>query len=201
MAVNVRDLNDKPAPLVTRQIKAGAVYHHIFLDRHPDPLGFGFAPSRFSDPRRIMRPFGVYYVGSTFLVAFLETWVRDKRNHLAGSLLMPLEELTQFVHVLITVVRPLTLVDLHAGNPIAMGIPTDAVRARSQTEGRRASLSFYKHYDQPDGITYSSRLNEQQNLAIYDRVVHEKLSAGPRTRLIDCAELKPALDLNQISIV
>jgi hypothetical protein len=187
--------------LVTRRFAAGTVYHHIFLDRHPDPLGFGFGPSRFSDPRRIKRPFGVYYVGSTFEVAFLETQVRDKRDHRPGALPIPIEELTQYVHVPITVVQPLNLVDLRGGNPIAMGIPTDAVRARSQNEGRRASLSFYSHPDQPDGIRYSSRLNEHENLAIYDRAVATKISASPRTRLIECAELAPVLDRYQISIV
>jgi hypothetical protein len=52
----------------------GSVWHHIFPDRFPDPLGFGFAASRFSDPRRKRaNRFGVYYVGQIFEVAFLET--------------------------------------------------------------------------------------------------------------------------------
>lgn len=149
-------------PVLPASIETGFVYHHIFLDRFEDPLGFGFGPTRFSDPRRIKRPFGVFYVGSTWEVAFLETLVRDKRNHKPGSLPLSIEKLTQYVHVPITVVRPLNLVDLRGGNPIVMGIPTDAVRAHSQNEGRRASLTFYKHPDQPDGIRYPSRSNEQK---------------------------------------
>jgi hypothetical protein len=48
-----------------------AAWHHILLDRFACPLGFGFAPSRFSDPRKNpARRFGVFYVGQTFEVAF-----------------------------------------------------------------------------------------------------------------------------------
>jgi hypothetical protein len=36
----------------TTHAPVSSVWHHIFLDRFPDPLGFGFASSRFSDPRR-----------------------------------------------------------------------------------------------------------------------------------------------------
>jgi hypothetical protein len=48
------------APVVTLTINAGMVWHHIFLDRYRDPIGYGFHSSRFSDPRRVKRPFGVW---------------------------------------------------------------------------------------------------------------------------------------------
>jgi hypothetical protein len=45
---------------------ASNVWHHIFLDRYPDPLGYGYGQSRFSDLRKNPKPrFGVYYVGAT----------------------------------------------------------------------------------------------------------------------------------------
>jgi hypothetical protein len=52
----------------------GSVWHHIFLDRFPDPLGFGFAASRFFDPRRKRaNRFGVYYC----LPSLILSWVSD----------------------------------------------------------------------------------------------------------------------------
>jgi hypothetical protein len=201
MATNNPAPNDNSAQFVKRRIEAGAVYHHIFLDRHPDPLGFGLSPSRFSDPRRqVKHRYGIYYVGATFEVAFLETLVRDSRNQNPGSLVIPLDELDRYVHVPITIDQPLDVVDLRGGNPITMGIPTDAVRARSHRHGRQVSLSLYRHQDRPDGICYSSRLNEEENLAIYDRAVH-KLRAGPRRKLDHCDALAPVLDRYRIVMV
>jgi hypothetical protein len=76
----------------------GSVWHHIFLDRFPDPLGFGFASSRFSDPRRNHKNrFGVYYIGQTFEVAFLETIVRDLRNGNPGPLVLSSDDLARLI--------------------------------------------------------------------------------------------------------
>jgi len=50
------------ASLTLAQVPAGSFWRHIFLDGFPDPLGFGFAPSRFSDPRKNPpRRFGAFY--------------------------------------------------------------------------------------------------------------------------------------------
>jgi hypothetical protein len=69
------------AAVVPARVVAGSVWHHIFLDRFPDPLGFGYAPSRFADPRRKSATrFGIYYVGQTFEVAFLKTIFGDLRS-------------------------------------------------------------------------------------------------------------------------
>jgi hypothetical protein len=179
----------------------GSVWHHIFLNRFPDPLGFGFAPSRFSDPRR--KPpsrFGVYYVGQTFEVAFLETIVRDLRNGNSGPLILSANDLNDYVHVHVTVQAQLELVDLRGGNPVALGVPTDTVRANSHRLGRRASLTIYKRTDRPDGIWYPSRLNGHENLAVYDRAI-PKLSAGSRRNLGVCSELAPILSTYRIAIV
>jgi len=199
MAAPVHPLSS--ARLVTTRIAAGTLCHHLFLDRYLDPLGFGYSPSRFSDPRR--RPgerFGVYYVGATFEVAFLETIVRDAKNQNPGTLLISSYDLDRYVHVEVVVRAPLELVDLRGGNAIVMGISTDAVRARSHLSGRRTSLALYQHPDRPDGICYPSRLNQDENIAIYDRAVH-KLDARPRRRLSRCPELAPVLDRYRIAIV
>jgi RES domain len=112
----------------------------VFLDHHPDPLGFGYTPSRFSDPRKNPAArFGVYYVGESFETAFLETIVRDRKNGNPGPLILSAGDLDAVVHVHVIVQTPLLLVDLRGGLAIAMGIPTDAVRAASHLQARRTS--------------------------------------------------------------
>lgn len=179
----------------------GSVWHHIFLDRFPDPLGFGFASSRFSDPRR--KPasrFGVYYVGQTFEVAFLETIVRDLRNGNPGPLFLSAKDLDDYVHVHVTVQARLDLVDLRGGNAVALGVPTNAVRASSHRLGQRASLAAYHRAGLLDGIWYPSRLNGDENLAVFDRTV-VKLSAGHRRKLGSCPELAPILTAYRVALV
>jgi hypothetical protein len=200
MATSVLALCYPLGELIIRRIASGTIWHHIFLDRYTDPLGYGFSPSRFSDPRRIKHPFGVWYAGATSEVALLETLIRDIKNYNPGVLLTSRGELSRYVHVAVTVREDLDVVDLRGGNPIAMGIPTDAIRARAHARGRKLSIAFYRHTDRPDGICYPSRLNLDDNLAIYDRAVH-KLSAGPRRPLDQCDELAPVLDRYRIAIV
>ena len=189
------------ASLIHGPVQAGSIWHHLFLDRFPDPLGFGHAPSRFSDPRKTtLTLFGVYYVGQTFEVAFLETIVRDRKNGNPGTLVLGADDLTAYSHVAITVGEPLDLVDLRGGNALAMGLPTNAVRAQSHRQGQNISLALYQHADRPDGIWYQSRLNGDENIALYDRAV-TKLSAGPRRSLGACPELAPILDRYRILVV
>jgi hypothetical protein len=179
----------------------GSVWHHVFLDRFPDPLGFGFASSRFSDPRRNPASrFGVYYVGLTFEVAFLETIVRDRRNGNPGPLFLSARDLDDYVHVHVTVRTRLDLVDLRGGNAVAHGVPTNAVRASSHRLGQRTSLAVYQRADQFDGIWYPSRLNGDENLAVFDRSV-PKLSAGPRRKLVACPELAPILGAYRVALM
>ena len=179
----------------------GSVWHHIFLNRFPDPLGFGYASSRFSDPRR--KPasrFGVYYVGQTFEVAFLETIVRDLRNGNPGPLVLSAADLDDYVHIHIAVQARLNLLDLRGGNAVALGLPTNAVRASSHRLGQRASMAVYERSDRLDGIWYHSRLNGDENVAVYDRAV-PKLSAGPRRKLGACPELAAILETYRIALV
>jgi len=152
-------------------IRTGTKWYRLYSSSHPDPLGFGFLPSRFSDPR-IKLPekdrFGTIYFGSSLKVCFLERVLRDLRNGQLGDVPIPYAELEQLMCAEITTVRPLNLVDLRGDNPVKMGIPTDAVRASSHRLGQRWSLAFWLHKQRPHGILYHSRLNEEINLALYD---------------------------------
>jgi hypothetical protein len=195
-----------PHPLASAsQIRAfagaGSTWHHLFLDRFADPLGFGFSSSRFSDPRKAPSTrFGVYYIGQTFEVAFLETIVRDRRNGNPGILVLAADDLSSYAHVEITIQAPLDLIDLRAGGALAMEFPTDAVRAQSHRLGQNLSLAIYQYPDIPDGIWYQSRLNGDDNIALYDHAIR-KLSAGLRRPLGSCPELAPILDRYRIAVV
>jgi hypothetical protein len=81
-----------------------------------------------------------------------------------------------------------------------MGVPTNAVRASSHRLGQRASRAAYDRPEQLDGIWYPSRLNGDDNLAIYDRSI-VKLSAGPRRHLTKCPEMAPILNKYQIALM
>jgi hypothetical protein len=181
------------------QAPAGSIWHHIFLDRFPNSLGFGYGSSRFSDPRKTPR-FGVYYVGQTFEVAFLETIVRDRRNGNPGPLIISAADLDAYVHVSITPASALNLLDLRGGNPIAMGVPTNAVLASSHRLGQRLSHAAHDRPEQLDGIWYPSRLNNDDNLAIYDRSIG-KLSAGARRPLATCSELAAILTRYHVAVM
>jgi hypothetical protein len=113
-------------------IKTGTKWFRLYSSRYPDPLGFGFSPSRFSDPRVVLPEkdcFGVIYFGSSLKVCFLERVLRDRRNGRLGDVPIPYPELEQLMCAEITIVRPLNLVDLCGDNPVKMGVPTDAVRS------------------------------------------------------------------------
>jgi hypothetical protein len=127
------------APLTLAQAPADGVWHYISLDRFPDPLAFDFGSSRFSDPRKSPR-FGVYYVGQTFEVAFLDTIVR---NGNPGPLILSAAHLNAYVRFPVTPTSALNLLDFRGGNPVAMGVPTNAIRANSHRLGQRASCAAY----------------------------------------------------------
>jgi hypothetical protein len=189
------------APLTPAHVPAGSVWHHIFQERFPDPLGFGFGASRFSDPRKSARPrFGTYYVAGRFETAFLETIIRDRRNGNPGPLVMSAADLDDYVHVPVIIDQRLSMVDLRGGNAIALGLPTNTIRAAAHRRGQSASLAIYRRAENFDGIWYPSRLDGEENLAIYDRAV-PKLSAGPRRKLGACLELAPILDIYRIALV
>jgi hypothetical protein len=176
------------------KVAAGERFGRIYLDKYPDPLGFGKSRSRFSDPRRRVEAnrFGVLYLGQTLTVCFLEAVLRDQRDGLVGELVLEESELETWRYAEIEVTMPLRLVDLRDNAAVAMGVPSDVHRGSRHALGRAWSAAFYEHPQTPDGIIYPSRLNGQINLAIYGRAV-ANLRAVRLRRLGDVAELAPVL--------
>jgi hypothetical protein len=154
-------------------IQVGTKFGRIYRKAFPDPLGFGKNPSRFSDPRRRVADsrFGVLYLGTSLKVCFLETIIRDDRDGIVGQVEIAESELDDRRYADIQSREPLQLLDLTGDGPVRMGIPSDVARSRGQTLARKWSVAFYEHTSHVDGILYPSRLNGENNLAIYDRAV------------------------------
>ena len=170
-------------PLDLATVGAGERYGRIYLDRFPDPLGYGKSLSRFSDPRRRVPAsrFGVLYLGSTLKVCFVEALFRDEGDGRIGDLLIDERDLAVRRYVEVEVSTSLSLLDLHDDGPLRMGVPSDVVRRSKQSLARQWSVAFHDHPAQPDGTIYPSRLNGETNLAIYDRAIGKLgvASSGP----------------------
>jgi hypothetical protein len=182
-------------------VATGEQFGRIYLERYPDPLGYGKSPSRFSDPRRRIdaNRFGVLYLGDSLKVCFLEAVLRDRRDGTDGSLLMGEGELHEKNYAQIEITSALTLVDLRNDGAVRMGVPTDVARSSSQRLARQWSVAFHEHPSHPDGIIYPSRLNGQTNLAVYHRAV-SKLRATDVRLLIRAPGLAGVLDDLRVEI-
>lgn len=183
-------------------VPAGRGFGRIYLDRYPDPLGYGKTPSRFSDPRHRVpvNRFGVLYLGESLKVCFLEAVLRDRRDGAVGDLPIEEAELRTRRYATIETAEPLRLVDLREDRAIRMGVPTDVGCASRQSLARAWSAAFYTHPEQPDGVIYPSRLNGQTNLAVYDRAV-PKLAVARVQQLIGAAGLADVLTDLQVALV
>ena len=178
--------------LVLKTIPAGAVWRRIFETRFPDPLGWGHGRSRFSDPTGTA--FGLVYLGATAKVAFVETILRDRADGRGESCIVAMAEIAARSLARIRPTVALRLVDLTGDGGLRMGVPSDVVGARDQRLAQAWSAAFHAHAEQPDGIFYPSRLNEDRCIAVYDRAV-PKLQAVASEPLLDCRdELATILD-------
>lgn len=174
----------------------------IFLARHPDPLGFGNTPSRFSDPRELGEDdrFSVLYLGSTLKVCFLEAILRDQRNGSIGDFPLEEAELRARNVAEISAMRRLKLVDLRGDGPVRMGIPSDVARGSDQTLARAWALALNQHPAAVDGIVYQSRLNGEDNVAVFDRAV-PSLRAVKVVPLIAAGDLASVLNDFRVAIL
>lgn len=190
------------ANLHLHTVAAGLRFGRIYLGTYPDPLGFGKTPSRFSDPRRrkFANRFGVFYLGDTVKVCFLEAVLRDQRDGVLGDLPIAESEFYDRNFAEIEVITPLIMVDLRDDGPIKMGVPTDVAKGSKQSLARKWAVAFNKHDSQVDGIIYPSRLNGHTNLAVFDRAM-EKLKAVRTTKLIRAPDLADVLNDLNVAIV
>lgn len=182
-------------------VGVGAEFGRIHRTLYPDPVSCGKAPSRFSDPRKRKdeNRFGVLYLGESFSVCFLEALIRDRKDGKIGSLLIGEDELRDRLFSEVSVTQALKLVDLRGTNAIKMGVPSDVHRGSRHGVSRLWSLAFHEHSESVDGIIYSSRLNGETNIAVYDRSLG-RLKAKQVRPLLSVSELAAVLDEMQIAI-
>lgn len=183
-------------PLTIRIEKAGAIWCRLYRSHYPDPLGYGFSQTRFSDPEG--DAFGVIYLGSTLKVSFHEVLIRDQGDGRLGPFTMKARTLKEMNCAQIEIAEDLTLIDLTGDGPFRMGVPTDVVGARDQKLAREWSAAFHAHERSVDGIYYPSRLNEERNVALYDRALH-KLRVSQKGPLIELRDPLAAI-LNDLEI-
>lgn len=180
-------------------VDAGERFGRIYFSRHPDPLGYGKTPSRFSDPRRRIPAsrFGVLYLGSSLKVCFLEAVLRDEGDGRVGDLLIDERDLLARSFAEVEVKEPLSMLDLRGDGPLRMGIPSEVARGRRQGLSRLWSVAFHQHPTRPDGVIYPSRLNGETNLAIYDRAISKLgiCSSGHLLKQPDLASVLRALKI------
>ena len=100
----------------------------------------------------------------------------------------------------IVVASALSVVDLRGDGRIRMGIPSDVAGSTRQALARAWSVAFYDHPSMPDGIIYSSRLNEDTNLAVYDRAV-VKLNVDQNFNLISAPGFASVLNTLKVALV
>jgi RES domain len=183
-------------------IGPGQRFGRIYHERYPEPLGFGKTKSRFSDPRHRLEGerFGVLYLGSTLKGCFVEAILRDRRNGAVGDYPIEEAELLQRRYGEIVVTASLSVIDLRGDGRIRMGIPSDVVASTRQALARAWSVAFYDHPAAPDGIIYSSRLNEQTNLAVYDRAI-AKLSTERSLSLMRAPGFAGVLSTLNVAVI
>ena len=185
--------------LVLKIVPVGETWRRIYESCFPDPLGWGPGQSRFSDPTGTA--FGLVYLGSSAKVAFVETILRDRADGRSADCLIELAEIEKRSLATIETDQDLRLVDLTGDGPLRMGVPSDVAGAVDQSLARAWSVAFHSHRDQPDGVYYPSRLNEERCSALYDRALC-KLKTTDASRLSDCrTELAAILNELEVSIV
>jgi hypothetical protein len=189
------------AALMTRRIAKGRMFGRITGVVHPDPLGFGFHPTRFSDPqvRDPGKRFGVVYLGASLDVCFLEAVLRDERNGKVGDVPLDMTEFTRRRFATIASAQTLRLIDLTGDHKVRMGVPTDVTHASDQTLGRLWSEAVYLHPARVDGILYEFRLCNKLNLAVFDRAV-SKLRCVEDMPLLQAPELPGVLNRYKVAI-
>ncbi len=187
--------------LQLESIPAGRKFYRLYPARYPDPLGFGTTPSRFSDPRRSRRKFGVLYLGTSVEVCFIEAILRDNRNGVVGDYPIDTSELDAMRLAEIAVRQGMSVVDLTENGSLIMGVPSDVTGATRQTLARQWSVAFHEHGQQPDGIFYTSRLNKSLTcLAVYDRAIG-KLHCMAERKLTAAREFPGLLDTFQVALI
>ncbi len=170
------DLGQRDLPIVTVPAMTPVVRLHT---RGRDPHYFGrTGEGRFDDPNRA---YGVCYLGFNDAAAFVETILRDQ--DLSGVAKADLEPRAfadgRFV-------RPARLVEFGG---------------RGLRTTQAWSLALWGHSDQPDGIRYRSRFDDDQHcIALFNRAAAGLRFATSAPLLAVAHRLGPVLDRYDLAL-
>lgn len=160
------------------------------------PLGLGYGETRFASPSKAFR---VLYLGSDLVTGIAETVIRDRFVGRSRRRLTE-DELEAWGVTEVRANAALSLLDLRTTGPVALGVPTNAVRGKAHKAGRAFSERVYAESSSIDGILFASRLTNASCIAVYDRAVG-KLDAGVVQPLIRQRLLIPALQTLNVEVI
>lgn len=176
-------------------------YQRVFPLMFKDtPLGTGYGKARFSSTDASFR---TLYAASSLAAALAETIIRDRFEGVSERRLFS-TELTEACVAPVSAVTPLVLVDLRSDGCFKLGVSTDIAAAKGESDGWAASRELAQHlHDNTalDGILYRSRLTGADCIAVFDRAIAPKLTAGPALPLLSALYLPEALNRLAIEII
>lgn len=176
-------------------------YQRVFpLVFKNSPLGTGPGKARFSS---VAGNFHTLYAAASLAGAIAETIVRDRFEGVPLRRLFGSELASQAIASL-AAAEPLVLIDLRTDGCFQLGLSTDIAVARGQTDGWPASRELAQRlHDHTafDGILYRSRLTGVPCIAVFDRAIAPKLTAGPGRPLLSARGLAPALQRLTVEVI
>ena len=145
------------------------------------PLGFSFAPSRFSPLPANLARFGVLYLAGDLATGVYETVVRDRFDMNPARVLYPADYSSRVaVNVSTRPEATLDLLDLTGGNAARHGVPTDVIKGTAHADGQHLAEFVHSELPTVDGFLYRSRLTEGRCVAVYGRAVARLDATTPR---------------------
>ncbi|MGO9743627.1 MAG: RES family NAD+ phosphorylase [Roseiarcus sp.] len=152
------------------------------------PLGTGPGMARFSN---LKGNFSTLYAANSLSTAIAETIVRDRFEG-GGARLLFSSELENKCVVSISTTVDLQLVDLRTDGCFQLGVSTDIASAKGWHESRELAQYLYD-FTEVDGLLYCSRLTGANCVAVFDRAISIKLTAGISKDLVAMRQLPSAL--------
>jgi hypothetical protein len=157
-------------------------------------MGFGF--TRFASPKNA---FKLLYIAKDLPTSIAEAIVRDRFEGVIPRELT-LANLEGWGVCEVSAVSPLRLLDLRRDGCFRLGVSTDIVGAKAQDEAREFSQELHDDTDL-DGILYYSRLRRRECVAVYERAVAPRLTAGPVVELETRIGLVGALRALKVKLI
>ena len=176
-------------------------YQRLFPIAHMNtPLGTGLGAARFSS---VSGNFHTLYAAASLATAIAETIIRDRFEGVAARHLFS-SELAGSGVASLKATTPLALVDLRTDGCFQLGVSTDIAGAKGEGHGWAASREIAQYvYDQTvlDGFLYRSRITGAHCIAVFDRAIAGKLTAGPGRPLLSVPSLSTALKNLHVEVI